>query len=116
MEAVDLALIRRHHPHLIEFIGLAAGHQQHLVFACNLAADHTEVNNHAPVWVVIGIKNQRPQGLLQPTGGRWHPIHHSLQNLGNTQTRLSRTGNGIGGVKPDDRFNLLPDALRIGTR
>jgi hypothetical protein len=60
MEALHLPLVRGHHPHLIEFVGLAAGHQQHLVATGDGAADHPEVHDHAAVCVVVGVEDQGP--------------------------------------------------------
>ena len=49
---------------LIELAGLLAGHQQHLVFAADPAAHHPEVNDHAPVGVVVRVEDQRLGGLV----------------------------------------------------
>ena len=114
MEALHLPLIRRHHPHLIELIALAAGHQQHLVLLADRAAHHPEIHDHAPVGVVIGIKNQGLQGLLHPIRRRRHPIHHRLQDLRHPQARFGRAGDGLRAIQPDDRLHLRPDPLRIG--
>ena len=116
LEAVDLALVRGHHPDLIEFVGLLAGHQQHLVLGADRARDHPEVDDHPAVGVVIGVKDQGPQGFLPPIRRRGHPVHHGLQDLGHAQATLGRAGDRAGAVQANDRFDLLADPIGIGAR
>ena len=113
MEGIHLALIGRHHAHLIQFHHLAAGHQQHLVALANRAGDHAEIHDHAPVGVVVGVEYQGPQRLGHFVGGSRHPIHHGLEDFGNSQASFCRAMDGIGAVEPNDCLNFIGDAICI---
>ena len=88
MQLINLLLIGRHHADLIEFVGLLAGHQQDLVFLAEAAAHHPEVDDHAPVGVVIGVKDQRLERLFCGVRRRRHPINDGLQDLRHAQARF----------------------------
>ena len=114
MEGIHLALVRRHYSHFIEFVGFAAGHQQHLVLAGNGATDHPEIHNHAPVGVVVGIENQGLEGLFDPIRRRRHPIDHGLEDPRHPDACFGGAGDCIAGIESDNRFDLGGDPFGVG--
>ena len=102
MERIHLPLIWGHYAHLIEFVALATGHQQHPVLAAKRSTHQPEVHDYTPIGVVIGVKNQCLERLFNPIGWSWNPIHHRLQDGGHAQARLGRTGNRLGAIETNN--------------
>ena len=115
MQLVNLNLGGSQDAQFIDLVLFARSHQPHFVLAANGAIHHSKVDDHAPIAVVVAIKNQRPQGLVDGVGRGRHQVDNRLENFVNADPFLGRGQNGTAAIEADNLFNLFSDAFRFGS-
>ena len=98
------------------FIFSAGGHHLHLHTGGECTLHDPEIDNDAPVGVILAVKDQGPQRRLGIPLGSRHILHNILQHRRNVQSHLGRDLRCIQRRNADDILDLPFDPLRISGR
>ena len=97
-------------------IDLAGAHDLDLIALAHGAVFNPHQRHHAEVVIEPGVDNQRLQRRVRIAFRRRNIAHQTLQHVGHADAGFRRAAHRIMGIDPDDIFNLVRYALRVGRR
>jgi len=80
------------------------------------AVEHAEEHHHAQIRVVPGVEDERLEGRGRVALGRGQVGDDALDQIGHAQAAFGAHQGGVGAVEPDDLFDLVGHAVRLGAR
>ena len=101
---------------LQHLIGRARGHHLHLHPGLDGTLHHTEIDDHAPVGVVLAVKDQGAERGLRVALGGGDILYDVLQYRVDVQPHLGGDLGGVLGGQADDVLNLVLHPLGVGGR
>ena len=99
---------------LDDLIRSAGGHHLHLHTGAHRALHDAEIDDHAPVGVILAVEDQRLEGSVRVAGGGGNVVHDILQHVLDVDAHFGGDLGGVQGGKGKHVFNLVLDPLGIG--
>src|SRR5690606_21291171 len=102
------------HADLVDLVGAAGGHHQHLGAGLDLALHHAHQRDHAQVVVEPGVDDQRLQ-LVAVAALRWRDaVHDRFRHLLHVEPGLGADRDRVAGVDADHGLDLGLGPLDVG--
>ena len=92
----------------------ARGHHAHVHARADRAVHHAQIDDDAPIGIVLAVEDQRLQRRVGIALGGRHVPHDHLQHGGDVDPVFCRDFRGVLGAQADDILDFLLDLRRPG--
>ena len=101
-------------PDLFHHVVAVAAHEPHPVSRPHFAVHHPDEQHDAAVGVVLGVEDERPQGIGRIAARRGHALHHGVEDLLDPLSLLRGGEDDFERIESELLVNLLAHPFRVG--